>query len=174
MQTSLMQLHLSSPPQVSRCCDLSSVRQHAALGRLRQVSYAHKSQLSLTRSPTQCAAATLEAPTADEEAPALSPTPSAPAADDEDEYITTGPALRVDKKRSRRFKEMEKKVPAKTTVLGAHTLVGTSVGSSRSRLHQGVVVAGAIMHAARMSSISLHRTVDGMQVADDGSGLDGA
>lgn len=113
---------LTSPPQVSRCCDLSSARQHAALGRLRQVSYARKSQLCVTRSPARCAAATLEAPPADEEkaAPALSPTPAAPQADDEDEYITSGPALRAFKKRSRRFKEMEKKVPAKTTVLGAH------------------------------------------------------
>jgi hypothetical protein len=75
----------------------------------------------------RCAAATIDATPAEETLPAVTPSPLPVQANYEDEYISSGPALRANKKRSRRFKEMEKKVPAKTTLLGA---LGTNLRDS--------------------------------------------
>ena len=117
MQGALMQRQLASPPTGGPCCHLSSVRQQAVLGRLRPALSTSRAAAH-ARSPTRCAAATLEAPPAD--APEADPpaAQTSPAAGDEGEYMPARPPLRTEKKRSRRFKDMQKKVPLKTEALG--------------------------------------------------------
>jgi hypothetical protein len=102
-------------PAAAPCCQLSSVRQGASLCRLRSSALRPRPQAAPWGHSTRCAAATLEAP----------PAPEIALADDAGEVSVTPPPLRSAKKRSRRFREMDSKVPAKTTSLGAH-LVPTS------------------------------------------------
>ena len=115
-------------PAAAPCCQLSSVRQGASLCRLRSSALRPRPQAAPWGHSTRCAAAMLEAPAAAEIA----------LADDAGEVSVTPPPLRSAKKRSRRFREMDSKVPAKTTSLGAHVipisvlLFATSLGQQRS------------------------------------------
>lgn len=111
-----MQTQLALPPTGVPCCQLSSVRQQASLGRLRPSLFSGRAAAPM-QSPTRCSAATLEAPPADaaEAAPAADESSATEAVED---YISRAPPLRTEKRRSRRFKDMQAKVPLKTTALG--------------------------------------------------------
>lgn len=106
MQSALAPQRVCSP--TAPCCHLNSVRQRASLCRLRSNAFQTRPAAGRSALSTRCAAATLEAP------PAAAPPP-----DDAGEVSVTLPPLRTAKKRSRRFREMDSKVPLKTTALGA-------------------------------------------------------
>lgn len=106
MQGALLAQRVCSP--TAPCCELSSVRQRASLCRLRGGAFQARPLAGRLALSTRCAAATLEAPAA-----------AAPPIDDAGEVSVTPPPLRSNKKRSRRFREMDAKVPPKTEALGA-------------------------------------------------------
>lgn len=113
-----MQVVMAPVCSPAQCCQLSGVRQRASPWRLRAGAFHSRPVAGRSAALSiRCAAATLEAPPAE-----------APSADDEGEIIVGAPPLRTNKKRSRRFKEMQSKVPAKTTALGEQT--------ASSRLHR--------------------------------------
>ena len=127
MSNLTMQQRLSHLP-AGQCCQLSSLRQKAVLGRLRASSWSRRPATARSSFSIRAqAAATLEAPPA--EAPAA-PAPS----DDAGEIIVTPPPQRREKKRSRRFREMATKVPLKTVALGKQQLGLSQYGALRLRL----------------------------------------
>eukprot|EP00208_Stichococcus_sp_RCC1054_P002494 CAMPEP_0206144626 /NCGR_PEP_ID=MMETSP1473-20131121/24640_1 /ASSEMBLY_ACC=CAM_ASM_001109 /TAXON_ID=1461547 /ORGANISM="Stichococcus sp, Strain RCC1054" /LENGTH=331 /DNA_ID=CAMNT_0053540489 /DNA_START=60 /DNA_END=1055 /DNA_ORIENTATION=- len=128
MQGALMQRHILSPPMGVPCCQLSSLRQQAALGRNRPAILPNRITAP-ARLSSRCAAAVLEAPALPSEADVPDDEDEEEEEDDDTMFINR-PALRTEKKRSRRFRDMQAKVPPKTTILAAEEAVKAALSTA--------------------------------------------